>query len=121
MHLWSKMKNLLIRTTAIIMHNLYLWRLVNMDCYIKDNLFDVFKYSLISLSCCAGLWLATTDAGLKYRKITCMLILPSFTITPIFVTAEHYLLTTLVIGSGILAFLRIFGVTHDKMAFFAKR
>lgn len=92
-----------------------------MDCYVKDNIFDVGKYSLIAMSCCAGLWLATTNTGLKYKKITSLLILPAFTITPIFVTAEYYFLTALAIAAGVLAFFRILGVSHDSMAFFTKR
>jgi hypothetical protein len=113
---WPKLQNIFIRTAAFVTYNLYLWRLLNNDCYVNDTLFDVFKYFLISIVCCAGLWLATTDVGLRYKKITSILILPSFAVTPIFVTAEYYSLTALVVSGGSLALIRIFRGTNEKMA-----
>jgi hypothetical protein len=121
MPLLSKIQSIFIQMTALIMNNLYLWRLIRHYSYKPETITDILKYSFISASCCIGLWLATTDIGLKYKKITSILILPSFIITPILVTAEYYFLTALVVSSGILAFLRIFRGVHGTMAIFIKR
>lgn len=112
----SKLSSIFIRVSTFVMYNLYLWRLLSNDCYIGDTLFDVFKYFLISIICCAGLWLTTTNFGLRYKKITSILILPSFIVTPIFVTAEYYFFTAIVIITGILALSMIFRGTDEKMA-----
>jgi hypothetical protein len=117
----SKIQNIFIQITAVIINNLYLWRLIRHYSYKPESIIDISKYSLISAGCCIGLWLATTEIGLKYKKTTSILILPSFLITPILVTAEYYFLTALVISSGILAFLRIFRGAHDTVAIFTKR
>jgi hypothetical protein len=115
------MQNIFINATAILMNNLYLWRLIRHYSYKPEAITDILRYSFISISCCIGLWLATTDIGLRYKKITSILILPSFIITPILVTAEYYFLTALVVISGILAFLRIFRGAHDTVAVFGKK
>jgi hypothetical protein len=116
------MQNIFIRTTVLIINNLCIWRLTTHFCYKTQTISDIMRYSFISISCWIGLWFATTDFGLKYKKITSILILPSFVITPFFVTAEYYFLTTLVVSSGILAFIRIFrGSTHEMVATFAKK
>lgn len=116
-----KMQNIFINTTALLINNLYLWRLIRHYSYKPEAITDILKYSFISASCCIGLWLATTEIGLKYKKITSILILPSFIITPILVTAEYYFFTALVVSSGILAFFKISRGVHDTVAVFTKR
>ena len=115
------MQNIFLKITTIMINNLCLWRLIRDYCYKSEAIADIFKYSFISISCCIGLWLATTEIGLKHKKITSILILPSFIITPIFITADYYLLTVLVIISGILALLKILGGTNDRLATFSKK
>lgn len=105
-----KIQNVFIKITAILVNNLCLWRLINHFDYKSQSISDMFRYSFISISFCIGLWLATTDIGLKYKKITTILILPSFIIIPFFITAEYYFLTIFVISSAILALIRILGV-----------
>ena len=96
-----------LRVAFLFINNLYIWRLMNMNCYIpKGSILFPVKYSLLSLICNIGLLLASLEFGRKFPKLTLVALLPTFVITPFFVAMDYWIATWIAVSAGGLGIYR---------------
>ena len=80
---------------------------MNMNCYMtKGSILFPVKYSLLSLICNIGLLLASLEFRKKFPKLTLIALLPTFVITPFFVTMDYWIATWIAVSAGGLGIYR---------------
>lgn len=106
-----------LRSSFLFINNLYIWRLMNMNCYLpKESLLFPLKFTIMSLVCTIGLWLASTRVSKRFPRITSIALVPTFVVTPFMVTMDYWIATIVAIAAGIIGLYRCWGEKHVEMA-----
>lgn len=106
-----------LRGGFLFINNLYIWRLMNMNCYLpKETVLFPLKFTIMSLICNLGLWFASTSLARRYPKMTSIALVPTFLVTPIFVTMDYWSSTLLAILTGTIGLTRCWRGRHEVAA-----